>query len=158
MTEATQILSPGAGGEGELEQFPAHEDPMLESPILTEDPRNLTYRINELIQVLEWRKIARDNQEQVYDILRDLNTSKAQRLAEAKAMAPPEFQAPKTGDEAREIVGAALAKCYGRFQRLADANNVEKDGTAIHFGNVIVRLADLMKRLSSSAPAAGERS
>lgn len=136
--------SEGEGGDTR------EEDPLTEDPRRADSGRALTERLNQVIDDLEWRQIARDKQARVIVIQEDLEKPAAAVRAgwktdreRAAAMRPPE-----STESAKQLLGRLLLKCETLIDDVMnDTRETSRFGLATQLVHAAAGLARTMDRI-----------
>lgn len=128
---------------------PEPSDPLTEDHRAASSGRDLTNRINELIDDLEWRQIARDKQARAIDLQRDLEKPPAAVNAEWKANARrAAHKAPESARGAKQLLGRLLLKCETLIDDcLGDTRETSRFGLATQLVHAASSLARTMDRI-----------
>lgn len=133
------------------------DDPLAEDPRRADSGRDLNRRVRDVIDDLEWRQSARDNQARAIAILEDLERSAGDRRAEWKA-ADDRHSAravPQSGADAAHVLGRLLLKCEDAMGDVLSRGDIERFAFAAQLVNGAARLAGMLDKVS--APPAKPR-
>jgi hypothetical protein len=129
----------------------AASDPLTEDHRTADSGRGLTKRVNEVIDDLEWRQIARDKQARAIEIGEDLEKSPAAVRAGWKARAQKRnHKPPESARGAKQLLGRLLLRCETLIDDvLGDTRETSRFGLATQLVNAAASLARTMDRIGS---------
>jgi len=146
----------GEGDEGERElsqcDAPKLTGPLAEDAMNAESGRDLTERINDVMEDLEWRRIARNKQANAIAMLEDLEKSPAELRAEWKVKAWKR-RPPDSTRAAHQLLGRILSRCESAVEDALNSSDAgpARFGLAAQLIHAASRVAQMMDQTDEEA-------
>jgi len=145
-----------AAAPAEPDPAPPPEDPLLEDPRAASEPRALVERINDCLDDLEWRVVARNKQARAMAVEADLAKTAAELYAERQAKAPRSVRkVPDSPQAAKRVLGRLLAKCEGAMDEILDHGQGADEKRPGHQFSLATQLAHAAAHLARTMDQLG---